>query len=574
MNLPQEPGKIPPVRRYQRSFYADRTKTYRGEEVVKIQIPPISKTYLTKDVKLHFDLDISYYENTTENMQTIANTLVGTVVDTELDLRKSITYGFFGLTPNNTPNPNTVYFQTMSKPFPTLDINGPYGLISRIQVHDYLGTTLIEDIQSHDVLTAVMADFMFTNDNVEIFRPEMSSEEPTFGSAIFKPPASLPFNSVNEFEDFMMTPYNTTITWATNPVVQPMKPTSIPTYHATIDLFSFMGKLSQKFIPLHNGFTISFTLNRFDIPIGFSNGGNPLGVNPPNDELAGFVRGYTGVSGGKPITSESVDVYFKPTLDNASIKNMYIKSTLIEVDQQLDDQIEKVVQCIGYKYQLDYFPTADTSEKQVDFTRRLLPQLKSLRRVLVGQRPRFNPSDVRKQRLGFRVKNFIDKSALLYNKSIISSIESNMEAYNALRSCYGPIDKYLTMSDFELEYESSVQYGDQSWLMNTVKLREFLNAMQQTLFSSNNYNTFWFDASFYNKEASEIYGHQGKHLLCFDCVVPGSTANTVAGIDTSSNVVEYQLKSTRGVESVNIDVFLEHDAFVHVDPGKATAVSF
>jgi hypothetical protein len=574
MNLPQEPSKIPPVRRYQRSFYADRTKTFRGEEVVKIQIPPISKTYFTKDVKLHFDLDISYYENTTDNMQVIADTLTGTGTG-ELNLRKSITYGFFGRAVDNTPNPNTVYFQTMSKPFPTLDINGPYGLINRIQVHDYLGTTLIEDIQSHDVLTAVMSDFMFTNDNVEIFRPEMSSEEPTFGGAVFKPPASLPFNSVHEFEDFMMKPYNTTITWTTAPIVEPMKPVSIPRYHATLDLFSFLGKLSQKFVPLHNGFTISFTLNRFDVPIGFSNGGNPAGVSPPNNELVGFVRGYTGVNGqGVPNTSESLPVYFKPTLNEASIKNMYIKSTLIEVDQQLDDQIEKVVQCVGYKYQLDYFPNADTNEKQVELTRRLLPQLKSLRRVLVGQRPRFNPSDVRKQRLGFRVKNFIDKSALLFNKSIISSIESNLEAYNALRSCYGPIDKYLTMSDFGVEYESNSQFGDQSWLMNTMKLREFLNAIQIKLNSQADYSAFWFDASFYDREVSELYGNQGKHLLCFDCVVPGSTANTVAGIDTSSNVVEYQLKSTKGVESVNIDVFLEHDAFVHVDPGKATAVSF
>jgi hypothetical protein len=69
--------------------------------------------------------------------------------------------------------------------------------------------------------------------------------------------------------------------------------------------------------------------------------------------------------------------------------------------------------------------------------------------------------------------------------------------------------------------------------------------------------------------------NQGRYLLAFDTRIPGATQNAVAGIDSSKNVLEYEIIPDDDVcWKVNIDVFVEHDAFIHVDPGKSTSVTF
>jgi hypothetical protein len=69
--------------------------------------------------------------------------------------------------------------------------------------------------------------------------------------------------------------------------------------------------------------------------------------------------------------------------------------------------------------------------------------------------------------------------------------------------------------------------------------------------------------------------HQGRYLLAFDTRIPGATENSIAGIDSSKAILEYEIVPETDVcWKVNIDIFVEHDAFLHIDPGKSTSVTF
>jgi hypothetical protein len=262
--------------------------------------------------------------------------------------------------------------------------------------------------------------------------------------------------------------------------------------------------------------------------------------------------------------------YMKPSIVSTSISNVYLKSTLLEVESELDNQIDKVVQGIGYRYQLDFIQNG-TRGLNLDFTRRLLPSLKSLRRVLLGQRPIIDPTNLKAQKLGFRVKNYMESVSLLYNKSVVADINSAAEAYQSARNCYGPIENTFTYGDFDVNYEVPVQWFN----LNSDRLRESQDTLKSILEDSGNFAGFWWNYDYASFFPTSQYGSRGRFMAVFDCLLPNSTPNSVAGIDTSANMVEYCMKTNNPMyKPVNVDVFLEHDMFIHVDPGKATAVSF
>lgn len=178
MELPREPTALPQARRYNRKFHAQQGKAFLQQDKVIIQIPRINHTYLTKDVKLHFDFDLSYLEASSQTWQNVASDLIGgfPTPATNIDGLHHVTNFFSRDNDGVLITDNYRSINAYSKPIPTFDINGPYGLISRIQVYDYLGTTLLEDIPSHEVLTAQFADVWFDQENVDISRPRMVDE--------------------------------------------------------------------------------------------------------------------------------------------------------------------------------------------------------------------------------------------------------------------------------------------------------------------------------------------------------------------------------------------------------------
>jgi len=599
MKLPQEPTKLPQARRYMRRFEVERGKIYRSKDIAQIQIPPIDKTYLTKNTKLHFLFTAQYYEISKERAQQLSNRLYGpgTNDSTQITTKSDTVANFFGYA-NNTVGDN-IYetkmysaLNSITKALPSLDINGAYGLISRIQVYDYLGTTLLEDIQGHDVLTSILTDFKLIDDPVSIHRPEIVDVNQYSGlECIRKAPCSLMDQDVDSYDQVnnkAAWPYSISIqknTLNIAPTIVSVEPSYV-TYQANIDMISFLGVLSNKFVPLHNGFTIKLHFNDFTNAFALNTKiGSGIGYITDSVTEYGPVVAFNRWTG---TTTQELTLFpVDPSLIDATITNVYMQSDLLELTSELDSQVEKVVQSKGYRYQLDFFPQSNVDGVRTKYTRRILPELQSVTRTIIGQRPvPITPARrLYQECLGWRFKNYVDKSTLLYNKAIVSEFNGDMEAYNGCVNGMGKkFDSYINYDDFVTnEYLFGGTQGQQFEVLtqNAVSyIASEIDAIPNSSVTKVDYQ--WFnrnmlagmDSNPYLKTHATSF-NQGKYLLVHDLRLPEIPDNSIGGINTIKQVLEYELESNATTcQNAYIDVFCEHDAFIHVDPGKATAVSF
>lgn len=571
MDTPRQPTSLPQARRYTRKFNAPRNKTFGEQETFIINIPPIDKTYLTKNTKLHFDFELNYYESTSATLASLFNELTAEQSPAGAeDVPLKFPDGFFDRAGNHS------MINAYTKPHPTLDINGAYGLIKRIRVYDFLGTTLLEDVQEHDVLTAMLSDFEFKDENMSINRPTYSDGT----NPIRKPPCS--FIDSGEFGQLLapwtLATYPTLQQYATLPetvadvtgLISPGKVTL--TSHYSLDLYSFLGKFSDKFVPLHNGFRIEFSINKASIPISF-------------DTAYGGLKTYFNYYSQDPATVSAKSVTLTPWIESIKLSNIYLKCDLLELSAEMDKGIDKVVHYQGFKYQLDSFSYSDftegltvSDEKRSDFTKRISPSYLSLTKVFIGQR--LVPTSLSEQKLGFRVKNYLDSGELLYNHAVIQTIENDHEAIDSIVSCFQTqMGNYLTMDDFGVEEPETYMFGTGGYqfpFFNKAR-RNVVDAFVADT-TKEDYIHWWagFNGGVYHGEA-HILGNmaQGKFLLAFDSRLPGTTPDTVGGIDTTKNILEYKIKSSSDVcHKVYIDVICQHDCLVNVEPGKSTTVSF
>lgn len=574
METPKTPTPIPQARRYSQTFRSTSTQAYREGDTVVINIPATNHTYLTKNSKLHFDLNLNYTEASSDTWFQVADSIYGaTVKNTAISDIPTYTnlLDFFGKSVNpasgSAPvaSPSTFgSFYEMSKPIPYLDINGGYGFINTIRVYDYLGNTLLEEVPAHDVLTAQFADVWWKNaDNIELESPKVVYEYNNERILRKRPMTEIVDPLFRQYPPTVIvtqtytvgTPSTYTIT-AITPV-----PIEIPPMHFTLDLYSFLGKLSDKFVPLHNGFRIEFLINKNNVPLQF---------NTPIGECRIAVATY----GSGNITRVLLD----PTINSLTLTNFYLKTDLLELTPEFDTQVDKVLHTIGYKYQLDNLSKATRANAYVS---RILPELKSIRRVTIGQRPVYSFQG--QQRLGFRITNEIQKMKLTYNKATVSEFSTYSEGYQAFQQGLDDtIDSWLLDPDFYLSYYGDYQgttRGNQGNAYDQYGLEFASNTFKANRPTVAAGKYYWIPMTLYSS-AVNPWGldYQGRFLGVFDTRIPGAKSNTIAGIDSSRNALEYELSSspsnTTNFQKVNVDVFVEHDALIHVVPQTSTSVSF
>lgn len=578
MELPRLPTELPQARRYTRAFHGEQGKKFKSQDTITINIPPISNTYMSKDTKLHFDFDMIYNEASTKTLTDIfkqISTITTSGTNTVSDGKAIAAWNFFGVDEDRHDlgdRPINAY----TKPTPTFDINGPYGLIHRIQVFDYLGNTLLEDIQQHDLLTAQFADFWFKDDNMEIDRPRVVDfyEKTSEDTVVRKWPCSrlLPSTYGGQNEKIAVSEFDIVDELDGDKIDygSPFKgivPADVGTSQSySLDLFSFLGKFSDKFVPLHNGYKVVFTLNDFSVPIVF---------NTPLGGCNVTYRDFTGVT-----HTTTMD----PSIKAAYISNVYIRTDLLEISPELDSKVDKMIFSTAWKYQKDFFPYIDFSKgmglhngNRPPFSKRITPDLKSINKIFIGQR--YSHPFRGKQNLGFRMRNYLDRTRLLFNKSEVCKMTDTMEFYAATeQSMEKRFDDYLDINDFVVDSFSSTGTNGQQLVPVSYEKRKLIS---EYLAKTANYDTAkWWPSATNTSPWSDLPSplstqFQGRFLVSFDTKIPGASESSVAGIDSSKNVLEYEIESDSSVcEKVDIDVFIEHDAFIYVDPGKSTSVSF
>lgn len=565
MQLPTEPTILPQARRYTRRFDADRTKTFTQGDEIAIQIPPINHTYLTKDVRLHFDFSLTYNEMSTSEFAFIKDayqTSITNPTTTQQGSLHAANDDFTILTSMTDPR------NAVMKPYPCFDIQGPSCLFSSLRVYDYLGTTLLEGNDNYDLLTGMLVDF--ATDNEDDRRIEYS-----FPDGIVRSPGVPILSDGTSFKEFQNKPlnYNSTSGKLDSRTIA---------CHCSIPLTSFLGTLSQKFVPLHNGFTLRFRVNTWS---------NAIKIDTTWKYNA--LRFNFGVSSAAAGSDYSAPYFVTntatPSIVSASITNAYLATQVLEISPEFDQKfINTVLHTRMFIYQRDNWIATKEGSKTI--TKRLANNVKSLTRLYIGQRYDNSLSS----RSSFRIKNGLTYAALLYNKAVVRDVQNDEEALTSLKAAMeNAFDPTITWNDFVTDYPAigfqgvifppQVYYPGHS---STYALlpKGYLPSWDLTTkarFQNSGTGTAPLYIIVDHAIPDSLKGEhhetqkQGKYLIVFDCRIPGATPLAVTGIDTTETVVEYKLVSsaTTAVQTA-IDVFTEHDAFIHVNPGQNTSVSF
>lgn len=607
--LPQKPILIPQSRRYTREFKSDGSKTYKSTDQICIQIPPISNTYMTKENSIHFKSNMSFQEASVQNYEFIAQQLYALGKDYGNDIvvngeaeeyiapgwvagvqnlldffdvsGVTLTYGTPPTQHVHNANPQGVFYGSweLKKTLPTLATCGPYGFFSEIQVYDYLGTTLLETIKGHDVWSAFMADFNDFDPNLNSLRPTITTLNAFNVPFETRFPAINYLDTSNQYQNFdtLLRTFNNVV--VNIPTVEPTGPVQFiqnvlisetaPRYWR-IDLLGFMGKASQKFAPVHNGFTIKLIVNDPRKAIVMANGVGddfifidaPAVLNPSD-----YPYGPQ-----KWLCQGSVTDFF--------VSDCYLKTELLEVSSEIDSRIDKVL----HVKMRDYIqhPSSDI-EFNIPFQKRSLTKLIVFERFVdtygdiltrspLSYRTRY-PGDSH-EKLGYRVNNHVETAVLKYNDARVVSYRLPEIEESIFRYMGDDFNKiYMDQQSFFGEL-SNIDYIKGTRGLQTLFM-PYQTMMDRIFRPGTNFNNLYYEyITEYNKIGNQ---NMGKFAMVFDLELPGFTNNNVCGIDTTKSWLTMHIERDQKYfdpKLTNLDLFGEYDAFIHVDPGKTTSVSF
>ena len=534
--FPVKPISVPQARKYTREFKAAAGKIFTEEDTIIIEIPPIKNTYLTKDARIYFKFNLSFEDhNFTETTLPSPTWWAAWKNNYGLDV-----------------------LNVFRKPVPMLESCGPYAFFRDVEVYDYLGNTLLEKVNRHDLLASILNDFHLDSD-LDRMRPVISETQAAQIMNMFKSDGTLiPFNTsfslpavdtringVNlldpSLNDNLATDpkrYSDYYAYIAAPPTVPATLVTVPTWQFSISLLSFLGKGSNNFVPLHNGYRIVLKTNSANVAMQFGLPSGSLTV---------------------PTTFTTLVVNLKPQIKEYSFFDVLLRADLLEVTPEFDQQIDKSVHARMNAYSL--LGRCDTPT--------ILPgNFLSVNNIKIS--PRQLPDGVNTYSvLGFRSRTYIDKARLLYN----DAVQQEYTNVHQMRLALGPeFDETITPMAFSADQPNLWTHGTSGFLYPYLP-QEFkaMLAPQTTLSTGyswvlkKNDNLFF---SRYNDQA-------GKFLVLFDLSLNGYHENTITGIDTTKTTIKLDFtREADQAQPFETDVFTEHDAIIIIKPGEYSTVSF
>lgn len=543
---PVKPTLVPQARRYTRTFNAAAGKVFTEDDQITIEIPPINHTYLTKDARIYFKFDMSFYDHSFTSTAGLPS-------------------NWFNATKMSPLN-------ALRKPVPMLDVCGPYGFFRDVEVYDYLGNTLLEKTIRHDLLACTMADF-YLDSEVERLRPPISENQKftvlakttPAGTAIENYGTDRSFGSpgihtrvnginlldierngfLNVSDDYVPTSGVVFDEYVQTPPTPTSTLVQIPTWGFSIQLLNFLGRGSSSFVPLHNGYRIVLKLNKKDIPVKFSLPNGGLKVNIAN--TAGFVT-------------------LQPLIKDFNFHNVFLRADLLEISPQMDEQVDKVV-----RSRMNSYVTLGRCDKPTIVPGNFL----SVNQFRISMRHLPASGSVSASELGFRSRTYVKSARLLYN----GAVQQEYKSVDQIRNALGPeFDPLITTTAFAEDVPMENKYGTAGYMYPYMSHdfkydvaaiptldANYIWVSQNTDPSLDSYNAFY---GRFNNQA-------GKFLIQFDLSLNGYNQNTITGIDTSKTTITLDLqRSKTHHEAYETDVFIDHDAIITVSPGKHTSVSF
>lgn len=539
--LPKElrlaaPATMPQSRSYMFKQQA-ALSGYSPRDTIQINLPRLQRSYLTKDSYLEFEVTFTH---TTASADFAWNAL-------------------------------------------SLDTPGALGLIDRIEVYDYLGSTQLESTSGFGQLIALLQDTCISSDEYSTHWEATSGGQTNPIVVDFE--RNLPGGNTH-IESNMYRIQQPSLgeildigAWKNDisGVVAAASTARVIRRRYHLPLFSFLGLLSPKYAPLHNGYTIMITLNSAE-----------------NALVAGAVK--TGYTGTAPATTVSSATFIASSAVSFTVNQARMCCQILELGPIAESMLlstvgpnPMIVSTKAYRNYRSSF-AANTQSFRLD----LNINVASLTNILWIMRPTEVVDQVTFPSLSRRQRNWLESWYFQYGSSILPQT-SGITAYKPMSLVAGHEDR-----------------GSEC-LIELLKARHMYNQPTHShLF--NRYNYAWdnYTASardVRNKVAvadkipatithfkyttPETFFENGKFACGLDLeLVSGRTNEIVCGMNTNgmNTSIFATFNSTAAaatvpsapavtdtgiwVEKSTVDAWCEYDAFINISPGIATTVSF
>lgn len=524
------PPSLPQARSYLFKQRSEYTQYDMGKGTkIRINIPRLQRTYLSKDSYIRFRLNMD-------------------------------------VTSTDTLNPAAPVY---------LDRCGAFSLFDRMEVYDYMGGTLIEQVNN---IPSLMCMYRDLNNSLTDFNSKLQSLQGCDGSfvgisspttTVSAPAENLELRTSNSGVELFS--YN----W--NGGADSL--TKFQTFEFALPLPSFLGIFSEKFVPLHNGFSVDLFLNSVAqafISYGADAANGPGGGFPPvNSNLA-------------------------TTITSAWISNAELCAQVMELGNDAENLVlasnaggPLVVPSIFYRYFTDLVRGAGEVDQTSSIGVDLNLNVVSLRNIRFGMRPALYQNSSLYPSYGHRIRNFMENFSFRYGSSFLPEL-----AGIACRSSSVPGSRigsaYVTdssaaakMEGFKQAYAELLKTGKQNHLSYETSSCSINQAEYQTdlkYFDSTKTGAaalvYITSPAIFKTNApplGKFYTNLcGKFMGGIDLRL--SAKNVISGIDTNGLLVRLNAKfddeNLGGMINAVLDIFAEYDAFVQIIPGVATTVTF
>lgn len=419
-----------------------------------------------------------------------------------------------------------------------LDRCGAYGLFERIEVYDYLGGTLLEQTNNIPALYTLLGDLQHSMTD---FNGKMQSTQGYEGSNVQ--------TNTSDANAFEIRTANSGMTIVSSG--QTSGNDLFTTVEFCLPVLSFLGTLSDKYIPLHNGFSVDFFLN-----------------NTNN----AFVSRST----------NSSDTPF--TINQAWITNFEYCCQVMELGEIAESMVMAtnpfVIHCKQYRHFSDSILGAGT---QSTFRMDLNLNVVSLRNIRFQMRPALY-NDLRFPTYGHRIRNFLQNWNLQYGSSYLPEISGI-----TCRASQIPISKSGYTNFPTPTLQSSADWHKASGFT------QCYNELVKTVSASKQIPINWSEYRI-DTAATTADDYMGDMTALVPCTVKGvenrsicgkfaagidtrlSHKNAISGIDTNGLLVcingQFDRDRVNDMQQAILDVWAEYDAFINIIPGIATTTTF
>lgn len=542
------PPTIPQARSYLFKQKSEYTQYAMGKGTkVRINIPRLQRTYLSKDSYIRFRINVE--------------------VKSPLSTGQNV--------------PCAPLF---------LDRAGAVTLFDRIEVYDYLGGTLIEQVNNLPALATMIQDL---STPLDAFDTKLEATQGCSGTAFF---TNLANNQNVNFTTSSCGQELFNWNWNNNNSIK----SAFNTFEFSIPIYSFLGLFSDKFVPLHNGFSVDFFLNSLDN--GFISWYCCNSTKP--EDLSSTSLDWNATDG---TSTGGTYVLSNTIVDSVTITNFELCAQVLELGNDAENLVlasngggPLIIPSQFYRYFTDLVKGNGETDQASSVGMDLNLNVVSLRNIRFSFRPYQFQNNSHYPAYGHRIRNFLQDFNFQYGSSYLPELAGvNTRSSSIPVSSKGSVYPYsffavgslsqLTANDIKSDgytqsYIELLKTG-KSGLYFKPSINGSLNGSEFSVDVTtanggfNDYLTYSLaDKTYYRIPplGKETTNWSGKFMAGLDLRL--SAKEVISGIDTNGLLVRLNMNFDKDNLSYMVnavtDIYCEHDAFVQIIPGVATTATF